>query len=148
MINLVKIQKISHYLYIRKIPIIPKILELFIFLLFNSRVSSRIKIGNNSEFAYSGIGCVIHKDVIIGDDCLIGQGITIGGRGPRKGVPKIGNNVYLGAGCRVLGPVSIGNNVIIGPNSVVIKDIPSGSIVVGIPAKIVKSNLDSLSEYL
>ncbi len=148
MINLSQIQKLSHYLYNLKIPILPKILELFIFLFYNSRVPSKVLIGKNSKFAYAGIGCVIHKDAIIGNNCIIGQGITIGGRGPRKGVPKIGNNVYLGPGCRILGPISIGNNVIIGPNAVVINDISSNSIAVGIPAKIVKSNVDKISDYL
>ena len=148
MINLSFVQKLAHYLYIRKIPIIPKIFELIIFLIFNSRVPSQVKIGKNSKFAYSGIGCVIHKDVIIGNFCLIGQGITIGGRGPRKGVPKIGNKVYIGAGSRILGPIVIQDNVIIGPNAVVINDIPSGSIVGGIPAKIIKSNIEDLTVYL
>ena len=148
MINLSQIQKLSHYLYNLKIPIIPKFLELVIFLLYNSRIPSKVIIGKNSKFAYAGIGCVIHKDTLIGNNCTIGQGITIGGRGPRKGVPKIGNNVYLGPGCRILGPISIGDNVIIGPNAVVIDDIPSGSIAVGIPAKVVKTNLDSISDYL
>jgi len=147
LINLARFHQLAHWLYIRKIPIFPKILELLIFLLFNSRVYSKTTIGNNSEFAYAGIGCVIHKDAIIGNDCLIGQGITIGGRGSRNGVPKIGDKVYLGAGCRILGPIEIGNNVIIGPNTVVIDDIPDNSIAVGVPAKVIKTNINT-KDYL
>ena len=56
-------------------------------------------------------------------------------------VPRIGNNVYLGSGCRILGPVTIGDEVIVGPNAVVLEDVPSGSVVVGIPARVVKSGI-------
>lgn len=146
--NLIHLHKISYYLQEHKIPILPRLFEILIFLMYNCRVPSTVAIGRNSKFAYLGIGCVIHKDSIIGEDCLFGQGITIGGRGPHKGVPKIGNNVYLGPGCRILGPIDIGDNVIIGPNAVVISDIPSGSIAVGIPAKIVKTNISDISIYL
>jgi serine O-acetyltransferase len=107
-----------------------------------------VKIGKNSKFAYLGIGCVLHKNTIIGDNCLIGQGITIGGRGKRSGLPIIGNNVYIGAGARILGPISIGNNVIIGPNSVVITDVPNNSIVGGIPAKIIKKEINNIDDYI
>ena len=107
-----------------------------------------VKIGKETKFAYLGIGCVLHKDCSIITNFLIGQGITIGGRGPNNGVPRIGNSVYLGPGARVLGPIIIGDNVIIGPNAVVINDILSGSIVVGIPGKIIKSGVVDISKYL
>jgi len=146
--NLVKIQQISHFFYRRKLKLISRLFEFLIFLIYNSRVPASVIIGKNTKFAYLGIGCVLHKDTIIGDNCIIGQGITIGGRGPRKGAPIIGNNVYLGPGCRILGPINIGNNCIIGPNAVVIENINSGCIAVGIPTKIVKSGLISIDEYL
>lgn len=146
--NLVKIHYISHFFYQRKLYIISRCFEFLIFLIYNCRVPSSVKIGNNTKFAYLGIGCVLHKDTVIGDNCIIGQGITIGGRGPRKGTPIIGNNVYLGPGCRILGPIEIGDNCIIGPNAVVIENVNSGSIAVGIPAKVVKSNLSSIEKYL
>lgn len=145
--NLIQLHKVSFYLQKRKIPALPKLIEILIFFLYNSRVPSSATIGKTSKFAYLGIGCVIHKDTIIGEDCLIGQGITIGGRGPRKGVPQIGNNVYLGPGCRILGPINIGNNVVVGPNAVVVSDIPDNSIAVGIPAKVVKTNIPDISIY-
>ena len=87
---------------------------------------------------YGGIGVVLHKNTIIGDNVAIGQGITIG-RKLSDGVPTIGDNVYISAGSRVLGDIIIGNNVIIAANSVVIKDVPNNSIVAGAPAKVVKN---------
>ena len=146
--NIIKLHRISNWCFRNKLSIVAKFTELLIFLVFNSRVPAKVRIGRNSIFAYGGIGCVLHKDTIIGENCIIGQSITTGGRGPRKGVPVIGNNVYFGPGCRVLGPILVGDNVIIGPNAVVISDVPSGSVVVGVPGKIVKTGLTDISRYL
>jgi serine O-acetyltransferase len=139
--NLSRFHKFSHYLYLKRIPILPKIIYYMQFLLFNSSVPASTKIGKHTVFGYGGIGCVIHDRAIIGDNCIIGQGITIGGRSKVYDVPKIGNNVYIGAGARILGNVVIGDDVVIGANSVVIKDIPSGSVVAGVPAKIIKTGI-------
>lgn len=87
--------------------------------------------------------CIFISDrCIIGENVTISQGVTIGGnifkeKNGRKS-PIIGNNVLIGAGAKVLGPVNIGKNSIIGANAVVIKDIPKNSVAVGIPAKVVK----------
>jgi serine acetyltransferase len=96
-------------------------------------------------------GIVIHGNSVIGDDCIIRQGVTIGNRyldQPFE-APKLGKRVNIGAGAKILGNVTIGDDVCIGANAVVISDIPSGQTVVGIPAKIIHSkssrNPDSLS---
>lgn len=146
--NLIKLHKIAHKVYSSKIPLLPKLIELLIFVFYNSRVPSSVVLGRRTVFAYWGIGCVIHKDSIIGMNCTLGQGITIGGRGKRGGVPKIGDNVFIGAGARVLGPIIIGDNVIIAPNAVVIKDVDSNSIVGGVPSKIIKSGISNIEDYL
>jgi len=136
--NLIKIHRISHFLYKKKIPLLPRLCRFCIFLLYNSDIPSSVSIGKNSLFGHSGIGVVIHQDAIIGDHCTIGQGITIGGRSKNPTVPIIGNKVYIAAGARVLGPIKIGDNVIIAPNAVVINDVEENCIVGGIPAKILK----------
>lgn len=69
---------------------------------------------------------------------MIGQNTTIGGRSGHYEVPKIGDNVDICAGARVLGPITIGNNVVIGANAVVINDIPDNAVVAGVPAKIIR----------
>jgi serine O-acetyltransferase len=140
--NLIYLHKITNFLYKAHIPLFPKLLYCLQFILFNSSVPPSCNIGKGTKFAYGGIGAVIHGRSKIGCNCTIGQGITIGGRSKHYNVPTIGNNVYLGAGCRILGPISIGDNVIIGPNSVVIDNIPSNSIAVGIPAKVIKENIE------
>jgi serine O-acetyltransferase len=84
---------------------------------------------------------VIHGDAIIGDDCIIRQGVTIGNRYLHKPLeaPQLGNNVNIGAGAKIFGKIKIGNNVNIGANAVVLHDVPDNSTVVGIPAKIIKT---------
>lgn len=144
---LLKIQRLGYFFHKKKIPVLPKLVYYLNFFLFNSSVPSETQIGKGSKFAYGGIGLVIHNRSVIGRNCTIGQGITIGGRSKEYQVPIIGDNVYLGAGCRILGPIKIGDNVIIAPNSVVIKDVPSNSMVAGIPAVVKKSGIDP-SHYI
>lgn len=87
-------------------------------------------------------GIVISSSAMIGSNCNISQGVTIGvsGEGDRRGVPVIGNNVYMGAGAKLIGGIKVGDNVIIGANAVVTRDVPDGAIVVGIPAKVIGEN--------
>lgn len=87
-----------------------------------------------------GMGVVIGETAEIGDNCTLYQGVTLGGTGKEQGKrhPTLGDNVMVGAGAKVLGPVLIGNNAKIASNAVVLKEIPSESTAVGIPAKIVR----------
>ena len=140
--NLIKLHKIGAALYRSKIPILPTLIRYLIFLIYNSDVPCSVVIGKGTVFGHTGIGVVIHPRVVIGEDCIIGQGITIGGRSRAYEVPVIGDKVYIGAGARVLGPITVENNVIIGPNAVVIKDVKANTIVGGIPAKVLKENID------
>ena len=140
--NLINLHNLASLLDKKKIPIIPKVIYYLQFLLFNSSIPVKCTIGKNTKFAYGGIGVVIHERAIIGTNCILGQGITIGGKSKEYEVPKIGNYVYIAAGVRIIGNVTIGDNVIIGANSVVTKNIPSNCIIAGIPAKILKENID------
>jgi serine O-acetyltransferase len=83
---------------------------------------------------------VIHGYAVIGDDCIIRQGVTIGNRSINDphAAPRLGNRVNVGAGAKILGKIRIGDDVNIGANAVVVKDVPSGATVVGIPAKIIR----------
>lgn len=90
-------------------------------------------------FIDHGMGIVIGETATIGNDCTIYHGVTLGGTGKDKVKrhPDIGNNVMIGCGAKVLGPIRIGDNVKIGANSVVLENIPNCVTVVGIPGKIV-----------
>lgn len=89
-----------------------------------------------------GMGIVIGETAEIGDDCLLYQGVTLGGTGKDKGKrhPTLGNNVLIGAGTKVLGPVYIGDNARIGAGSVVLKNLPANCTAVGVPAEVVRIN--------
>ena len=81
--------------------------------LFAVWLPSSAKIGRNFKLGYGGLGVVIHKDAIIGDNVLIAQNVTIGRNFGDKKVPVIGNDVYVGTGSVIFGEITIGNNVII-----------------------------------
>ena len=90
-------------------------------------------------FIDHGMGVVIGETAEVGNNVTIYHGVTLGGTTWKKGKrhPTIGNNVVIGTGAKVLGPVKIGDNARIGANSVVISDTPPNSVVVGIPGKVV-----------
>ena len=87
-----------------------------------------------------GMGVVIGETTEIGDNCTIYQGVTLGGTGKDVGKrhPTLGDNVLVGAGAKVLGPITINSNSKIAANAVVLKDIPQNSTAVGIPARIAR----------
>ena len=84
-------------------------------------------------FIDHGTGVVIGETSIIGDDCTIYQGVSLGGTGKERGKrhPTLGNNVMVGAGAKILGNITIGDNAKIGANTVVLSDVPPASTVVG-----------------
>lgn len=98
-------------------------------------------------FIDHGSGIVIGETTIIGDDCTLYQGVTLGGTGKDKGKrhPTLGNNVMVGAGARVLGPFLVGNNSKIAANAVVLEEIPPNSTAVGVPARIVNRQTDNIA---
>lgn len=111
------------------------------------------KIGK-ALFIDHGSAVVIGETSEIGDNCTIYQGVTLGGTGKHIGKrhPTIGNNVMIGAGAKVLGPINVGNNSKVAAGAVVLKDIPDNSTAVGIPAKIIclentriENNLDQVN---
>ena len=93
-----------------------------------------------SFFIDHGMGVVIGETTEIGDNCTIYQGVTLGGTGKDSGKrhPTLGNNVLVGAGAKVLGPIKIEDNCKVAANAVVLKEIPENSTAVGIPAKVVR----------
>lgn len=129
-----KLYKISHKLYMKKVPIIPKIIKGIIRVVFAAAIPYEAEIGENTLFGYGGLGIVIHKNVIIGKNCVVSQNVTIGGAQGSKGVPIIGDNVDIGAGANIIGNVKIGSGAVIGAGAVVISDIPKNAVAVGVPA--------------
>jgi serine O-acetyltransferase len=96
-----------------------------------------VKLGRRVVIEHQG-AIVIHGDSVIGDGCIIRQGVTLGNRRLDEpfDAPVLGQRVNVGAGAKILGRVSIGDGAAIGANSVVLIDVPSGRIAIGIPAKV------------
>ena len=146
--------RIGSYL-ITKHHIIAKLCLIFVQLIHkHNQYLTGIQIGFGTKIGkalmfphYSCI--VINGAAIIGDNCTIYHGVTIGSvRGPKGGVPRIGNNVVIASGAKVIGNVTVGNNVMIGSGSIVITDIPDNSVVVGIPGKVIsKEGLEHTKYY-
>ena len=90
-------------------------------------------------FIDHGMGVVIGETAEIGDDCTLYHGVTLGGTAWKKEKrhPTLGNNVVVGAGAKILGPIHIGDNARIGSNSVVVKSVPANATVVGIPGRVI-----------
>ncbi|MEX0777508.1 MAG: serine O-acetyltransferase [Phycisphaeraceae bacterium] len=97
-----------------------------------------VKLGRRVVFEHQG-AVVIHGNSVIGDDCVIRQGVTLGNKSQASHdqAPRLGAGVSVGAGAKILGPVHVGAGALIGANAVVIRDVPAGATAVGIPARIV-----------
>jgi len=93
-------------------------------------------------FIDHGMGVVIGETSLIGDDCTLYHGVTLGGTSWAKGKrhPTLGNRVVVGAGAKILGPIEIGDGAKVGSNAVVVKPVPAGATAIGIPARIVESH--------
>lgn len=96
-------------------------------------------------FIDHGMGVVIGETAIIGDDCTLYHGVTLGGTTWQKGKrhPTLGCDVVVGAGAKVLGPISIGDGARIGSNAVVVKAVPPGGTVVGVPGRVIERAVDA-----
>lgn len=138
---LIHFYRISNWFYRHHVPFLSKLIWKLQYLLFNCSVPGSCEIGKGTKFGYGGIAVVMHARSIVGKNCMIGQGVTIGGKSGWYEVPVIGDNVIINAGARIIGPVRIGNNVEIGANCVVVKDVPSNCVVAGVPARILKSDM-------
>lgn len=131
--------RISHFFYKIRWFFIARMISQFCRFATGIEIHPGATIGK-ALFIDHGSGVVIGETTVIGDYCTIYQNVTLGGTGKDTGKrhPTLGNNVMVGAGAKVLGPLNIGNNVKIAAGAVVLKDVPENSTAVGIPAKIVK----------
>lgn len=128
--------RISHYLYINKLFFLARLISQISRFFTGIEIHPGAKIGRGLVIDH-GMGVVIGETSEIGDNVLLYHGVTLGGTGKDKGKrhPTVGNNVVIGAGAKVLGPIYIGSNSKIGANSVVLNNVPEGATAVGIPSK-------------
>ena len=132
------VHRFTHKLWLLKLPLIPRLLSHFNRLLTGIEIHPGAKIGEK-VFIDHGMGVVIGETAEIGNNCLLYQGVTLGGTGKSHGKrhPTLMENVVVGAGAKVLGSIIIGQNTRIGAGSVVVRNVEENSTVVGIPGRVV-----------
>lgn len=141
--------RLASYVYTNvQIPLVRQML-LFIFLIGQKiieittgiSIPPSVKIGHSFYIGHFG-GIIINGAAVIGTNCNISQGVTIGisGQGEKRGVPVIGNEVYIGANAVVAGKITVGNNVLIGGCSLVNSSLLANSVAMGVPAVIISQN--------
>jgi serine O-acetyltransferase len=139
----VMMHRISHTLFNNGLPWLARVLSNIARWFTGIEIHPGAKIGRRF-FIDHGMGVVIGETAEIGDDCTLYHGVTLGGTSWMKGKrhPTLGNDVVIGAGAKVLGPIDIGDDVRIGSNAVVLKEVPDGATVVGVPGRVVGGGAD------
>jgi L-malate glycosyltransferase len=142
-LNPVTYYRAARWLHLRGVPVLPRVLKVFCELVFHCELPYTAKIGPGFEVAYRGFGIVVHHRAEIGRNVVLSPCVTIGGRSGKYEVPRIGDEVFVASGARILGDIRIGDGAVIGANAVVIHSVPARSIAAGVPARIVRENIDS-----
>jgi serine O-acetyltransferase len=145
-IHALVLHRVAHRLWIWRLRWLGRVVSQFARWLTGIEIHPGARIGKRF-FVDHGMGVVIGETAEIGDDCTLYHGVTLGGTTWRKEKrhPTLGNNVVVGAGAKILGPIVVGDGARIGSNSVVVKDVPSGATVVGIPGRVITAVDDSRS---
>jgi len=142
------LHRLAHRLYRWRVPLAPRVISQV------SRFFTQIEIHPGAQigrrfFIDHGSGVVIGETTEIGDDCLLYQGVTLGGTGNERGKrhPTLGNSVVVGTGAKILGNIKIGDNTKIGAGSVVVRAVPDNSTVVGVPGRVVRVRPEGQLEH-
>lgn len=142
MLNALHFYRFANLCGKRRIPFVPRLIDLINRLVFQCWLPHEAELGRGVILGYGGLSIVIDGACCIGERVQIGQCVTIGGNATEKGSPVIEADVYIGAGAKILGPIRIGRGTIVGANAVVIADLPPRCVAVGVPARIVRTNVD------
>ncbi len=137
--HILLIYRLAHLFYAIKLKFIARLISQIGRFLTGIEIHPGAKIGRRL-FIDHGMSIVIGETSEVGDDCTIYHGVTLGGTGKDKNKrhPTLGNNVMVGCGSKILGPINIGNNVKIGAGSVILQDVPDNCTIVGVPGRVVK----------
>jgi serine O-acetyltransferase len=147
-VHAVMFHRVSHRLWNMNLKWFARLISNIARLLTGIEIHPGAVIGRRF-FIDHGMGVVIGETAVIGDDCTLYHGVTLGGTSWEKGKrhPTLSNNVVVGAGAKVLGPIEVGEGARIGSNAVVVKDVPAGATVVGVPGKLITPKRAELSDH-
>jgi serine O-acetyltransferase len=138
-LHAVMIHRLSHWLWEAGAKLLARLLSHLGRWLTGIEIHPGARIGRRF-FIDHGMGVVIGETAVIGDDCTLYHGVTLGGTTWQKGKrhPTLANDVVVGAGAKVLGPIEIGAGARIGSNAVVLRDVPAQATVVGVPGRLIE----------
>ena len=154
-VKAVLFHQIAHFFCVAKFDLVARIISQFSRFLTGIEIHPKAKIGKNL-FIDHGMGVVIGETSEIGDNITIYHSVTLGGISPSidsdsqrdiKRHPTLKDNVVVGSGAQILGPIVVGKNAKIGANAVVTKDVPENAVMVGIPAKNVGTTTEEFKPY-
>jgi serine O-acetyltransferase len=133
-----ELHRLAHALHEQGVPLLPRLISHCNRMLTGIEIHPGARIGEGF-FIDHGMGVVIGETTVIGDDCQLYQGVTLGGTSSKRAKrhPTLGNHVTVGASASVIGAITIGDNVRIGAGSVVVTNVPANATVVGVPGHIV-----------
>jgi len=137
-LHAILLHRLAHWFFNHRMRLVARLISHFNRFITGIEIHPGAKIGER-VFIDHGMQVVIGETSEIGDDVLLYQGVTLGGVGreKKKRHPTLGNNVVVGVGAKILGPITIGDNVRVGAGSVVVKSVPPNTTVVGVPARVV-----------
>lgn len=146
-IHIIINHKTAHYFYKKKKFFLARLISQLGRHFTGIEIHPGAKIGKGL-FIDHGMGVVIGETSEIGENVTIYHGVTLGGTGKDKGKrhPTVGNDVVIGSGAKILGPINVGHGVKIGANAVVLSDVPDYSTAIGIPAKIINKRANTIIE--
>jgi serine O-acetyltransferase len=134
-------QRVAHWLWRRKIPLVPRLIDVFLLIFWKCSIPRTVAIGAGTRIAYFQPGVVIHRRCVIGRNVELHGGVVIGGRREDTwGVPRIGDHVKIYSGAKILGDLEIGDGCVIAANAVVIESMPPGSIALPSRAQILSTH--------
>ena len=135
----VVLHRLAHRLYLRDVPVLPRLVSHFGRFITGIEIHPGAQLGRRLTIDH-GMGIVIGETAEVGDDVLLYQGVTLGNarfqRGKRH--PTVGNNVVIGAGAKVLGPIMVGDGARVAAGAVVVNDVPPNTTAAGVPAKAIR----------
>ena len=133
----VSFQRFAHRLYKWHVPLVPKLIDFLIFLIFNSSLRHTAEIGKGTVASHRGISIGVHANAKIGERVFLGIHALVGGRAQDVGPPVVEDDVFIGMNAVVLCG-HVGKGAIIGASSLVLDDVPPGGVVAGNPAKLIR----------